>query len=328
MYTNGVIAVKEASLLGGKLIKLSEGTAEESFRAVKESGFGHGAETESVFETERLIAADERDIDAFVREYAPANDVLEYFLTPRDFHNAKAFFKAEKLGVPAADMLAPEGLVAYSVLEEAVKSKDYSALCEELAVAFEEADGLYLDDENKNDVSGADIGRIFDNAAFKRLFKVCGRFGILKKLLKTRVDMINILTFLRSQTPEYAEVFYIPSGKLTLDKLKTLLDEDGEKAAHALDKTDYADFLKLCLAEKRAGLPMTEAERYVDSFELDFLAKKKYELKNSQPFLYYVFRRKAENANVRILISGLLSGQSERELRRRLRGETFAKGVL
>ncbi|MDE7214482.1 MAG: hypothetical protein K2N68_01415, partial [Clostridia bacterium] len=69
-----------------------------------------------------------------------------------------------------------------------------------------------------------------------------------------------------------------------------------------------------------AGLPMTEAEKFLDGFELDFLAKKKYELKNTQPFLYYVFRRKAENANVRILTGGLLAGMDERGIKRRLRG--------
>ncbi len=319
LYTNGVIAVKETALLGAKLFKLSEGTAEEAFRALKEGGFGHGAEAESVFETEKLIAADERDICAFVRQYAPNNAVLEYFLTPYDFHNAKAVFKAEKLGQDSADMLAPEGLLTYAQLEDAVKNNNYSAFCDELKEAFEEAEGLYSNEEGAA-VSGAEIGRIFDSAAYKRLFKTCGKFGVLKKLLTARVDMINILTFLRSQTPEYAEVFYVQGGKLGLETLKTLFDEDGEKAAHALDNTDYADFLKLCLEEKSAGLPMTEAERYSESFELDFLAKNKYELKRSEPFLYYVFRRKAENANVRILTGGLLAGMDERGIKRRLRG--------
>ncbi len=78
--------------------------------------------------------------------------------------------------------------------------------------------------------------------------------------------------------------------------------------------------MKLCLADKNAGRPMTDAERFADGFELDFLAKKKYELKRSQPFLYYVFRRKAENANVRILTGGLLAGIDERGIRKRLRG--------
>ena len=320
LFTNGVIAVKETALLGARLLKLSEGTAEEAFRVLKESGFGHGAEAETVFETEKLLAADERDICAFVREYAPTNADREYFLTPYDFHNAKAVFKAEKLGRSAADMLAPEGLLTYGELEGAVKDKDYSAFCPELKSAFETSEGLYEDEESEKKVSGAEIGRVFDSAMFNRLFKVCGKFGVLKKLLTARADMVNILTFLRAQTPDYAEVFYIQGGKLGVETLKSLFDGDGEKTAHALDKTDYADFLKLCLADKNAGRPMTDAERFADGFELDFLAKKKYELKRSQPFLYYVFRRKAENANVRILTGGLLAGIDERGIRKRLRG--------
>ena len=39
----------------------------------------------------------------------------------------------------------------------------------------------------------------------------------------------------------------------------------------------------------------------------------------NQPFLYYVFRRRAENADVRILFVCLLAGMKDYEIKARLR---------
>ncbi|MDE6274801.1 MAG: V-type ATPase subunit, partial [Clostridiales bacterium] len=83
--------------------------------------------------------------------------------------------------------------------------------------------------------------------------------------------------------------------------------------------TPYYDFVKKCIADRSAGLPLTTAERICESYETEYFTAKKYELKKSQPFLYYVFRRRAENANVRILFVCLLAGMQEGEIKRRLR---------
>ena len=44
----------------------------------------------------------------------------------------------------------------------------------------------------------------------------------------------------------------------------------------------------------------TEAERLCENYEIQYFSAKKYDLIKNQPFLYYVFRRRAENANVGI----------------------------
>ena len=54
-------------------------------------------------------------------------------------------------------------------------------------------------------------------------------------------------------------------------------------------------------------------------FSPSFFSRIKYELKNTQPFLYYVYRRRIENANVRILFVCLLAGLSETDIKKRLR---------
>ena len=309
VYTNGVIAVKERSLLGDKIIRFTEMSAEEVLRALHESGFGSGAESP---EGEALCEAEERSLDAFIREYAPSNTELKYLLSPSDFHNAKALTKAAKLNTNAEKLLAPVGLVAIADISAAISKKDYSNLSGELAEALKKA----FEDE---DLTGAEIGAIFDAAQYKHLQKLCKWRIVLKKLLAGRVDRLNILTAMRADSREFAEKLFIEGGKLGKKQWDIVFSEDKEVRAKALDNTPYKQFYSLCLAAKENGLPFTEAERALESFESEYFAERKYELEGREPFLYYVFRRRAEIQNVRIILVCLNAGLSAQDIKRRLR---------
>jgi V/A-type H+-transporting ATPase subunit C len=318
-FTNGVIAAREKYLLKEKILRFCEMTAEEAFRALLESGFGGGGETAAtVYEYEKLVAAEENALDQFIREYAPSAAERAYLLSPRDFHNAKALLKAAYLKTDAEKMLAPEGEIPLETLKTAVESKDFSivgAKNAELQKACEEAVALF----EKENVSGAEIGWVFERANFEYLQKSCKKNSVLKKLLPRKADMLNILTAFRAGEKEIALNKYLPAGKLKIEQLNLLFDDNVEKVEEAFQRTPYAAFLKKCLDAKKRGLPMTEAERELYSLEFDFLDERKYELKNSQPFLYYVFRRRGENANVRIVFVCKLAGLNEQDIKRRLR---------
>ncbi len=317
-YTDGVIAVKETYLLGDKLYKLCEANAEEAFRTLRESGFGGGAEVSYVYDYEKLVAADDRDICSFIGEYAPTNAEKEYFLAPRDFHNAKAIVKAAYLGCDPAPMFAPDGIYAVELLKSCFENGDFTPLNPCLAEAMQKGLEAVSGEEEKS-VAGAEIGIIFERALYAHLSAVCRKNGFLKKMIAQKADMTNIMTALRSQTPEYAANNYVSGGKLSEGTLLKIFDENPDNAERALDGTEYKEFYRLCFAAKRASLPMTEGERIADSVETLTLQKNRFELKRSQPFLYYVLRRKAQNADVRILIGGLLAGADEKEIQKRLR---------
>ena len=309
IFTNGVIAVKERSLLGDKILRFTEMTAEEVLRALHESGFGSGAEST---EGEAMCEAEERSLDAFIREYAPSNTELGFLLSPRDFHNAKALTKAAKLNTDAEKLLAPEGLVTVADISAAITKKDYSALGGELSEAVRETV------ENEN-LTGAEIGAIFDVALYKHLYALCKKRKVLKKLLAGRVDRLNILTAMRAVDREFAEKLFVGGGTLGKKEFDLIFSEDKDISENALDKTAYKQFYALCLAAKERGLPFTEAERDVESFEVEHFAERKYELEGREPFLYYVFRRRAEIQNVRIILVCLNAGLNAQDIKRRLR---------
>ena len=80
IYTNGVIAAQEKYLLKDRIFKLCEGSAPEAFRVLSESGFGSGAAAESAYDFEKLVTAEERALDDFIREYAPSQAEAVYLL--------------------------------------------------------------------------------------------------------------------------------------------------------------------------------------------------------------------------------------------------------
>ena len=309
IFTNGVIAVKERSLLGDKILRFPEMSAEEVLRALHESGFGSGAES---YDGEAMCEAEERALDAFIREYAPSAVELGFLLSARDFHNAKALVKAAKLESDAEKLLAPEGLVAVSDIAAAVSKKEYSLLEGELSKAVRET-------LENGELTGAETGAIFDIALYRHLYSLCKRRKVLKKLLAGKADRLNILTAMRAADREFAEKLFVEGGTLRKNHFDGIFSEDEEVAARALDGTPYKQFYALCIAAKGKGLPYTDAERALESFEAEHFCERKYELDGREPFLYYVFRRRAEIQNVRIILVCLNAGLSAQDIKRRLR---------
>ncbi|MBQ8658626.1 MAG: V-type ATPase subunit [Clostridia bacterium] len=317
-YTNGVIAARDKFLLKDRISRFAELSAEEAFRALVESGFGGGETAANVYDYEKLVAAEERLLDEFILEYAPSDAERAYFLSPRDFHNLKALLKAAHLNESAEKMLAPDGEIPAKELEKMVKDGDFSPLAQrnpELYGAAKEATALF---ESEN-VSGAEIGAVFEKANARRQYKAAGKNRTLKKLLEKKIDMINLLTAFRAGEESIAKSKYLPCGTLGEKTLSGIFAEDKETAENALKGTAYDGFVKSCFAAKSKGLPLTEAEKLLDSFETEYFFEKRYELKNKEPFLYYIFRRKTEIANIRIVFVCLLAGLKEQDIKRRLR---------
>ncbi len=316
-YTNGVIAVREKYLLKDKLARLCELNAEDSFRALLDSNFGGGAETTTnVYEFEKLIEVEEERVDEFINTYAPSFTEKAYLLVERDFHNAKAFVKSRYLNVDASRMLCSDGLIKKEELRSIIEKGSVAELRQKnsfLASAIEEC--LALEEK----VSGIKIGEIFERATYGYLFELIKHKPMLKKLLTAKADMTNILIAFRCEREEQVKEKWLPFGSLKIAQLTLLLSGDWEKIKGEFTQTPYLEFVKQCVSAKEKGLPQTDAENIRDSYDTAFFEKRKYELQKAEPFLYYVYRRRAENNNVRILYVCLLAGMTDIEIKKRLR---------
>lgn len=296
-FTNGVIAVRERQLLGEKVLRFPEMGAGEVLRALSESGFGGGES-----ETEAIVAHEEGVLDEFIRTYAPSEAEKAFFLAPRDFHNMKALIKAERLGVSADSMLAPEGMRTLEELKQLLEEKKPPV------------------PPIGDDATGTEIGAAVDRAMYAYLFKVCFMRPVLKKFLAFRADMTDILTAFRAESREEAEALFVGGGKLKKKQFDKIFSEDPEIRKHALDRTAYAAFYAACLAAEGKELPFTEAERMKEGYEVRYFFERRFALSGKEPFLYYVFRRRAEIDNVRMILICLKAGVDAREIGKRLIG--------
>ena len=316
-YTEGVIAARDKYLLKDRILRLCEMTAEDAFRSLLEYGFGGGAETAAVIhDYEKLIAYEEAALDAFILEYAPSKAEANYFLSARDFHNAKALIKAKFLGSDTEKMLAPRGLLDIDLLASCVQSGEYDGLSAmpRLRSACIEVEELLAGD---GVVGGKEIGIIFERALYKHLLEGCRFNRVLKRSLLAKMDMTNLLTAYRSRDEEEFLSSFIDGGALNAKEVFAARGEGWKEGkAYRL----YPDFLRLCRTAQERGLPFTMPEKYRDEYDVEKLAENRFELKANEPFVYYVLRRKAENANVRIIFALQLLGASEQEMKRRLRG--------
>ena len=107
---------------------------------------------------------------------------------------------------------------------------------------------------------------------------------------------------------------------LLKQSLEKLFLEDTDKTIYEFALTPWSDFVRLCIEESESGRPLVKAEKLMDGYETEYFYKRRYELQAEQPFLYYISRRKTENANVRIVLACLLAGVAEADIKKRLRG--------
>lgn len=310
-YINGMIAVKEKSLLGDRIFRMCELTSEEAFRLLVESGFGGGEEAEGA-DFEKLLRREEQTLDDFINECSPGAAERAYLMAPRDFHNAKAMMKALLLDVDPAPMLAPEGESTYESLKNAVYGDGDEGVAPEIIQAVSSLKAI----GEERELNGAEVGAAFEKALYAYLARSVKHHADLKDMVAKKADMVNILTALRSADYAEAERAFVPAGKLDFRSLELLFGGDEGAIEERFGKAGYGEFTQLCLAYKGS---FSEAERKLASLETDELKKNAYELKSRQPFLYYVFRRRAEIANVRIILVCLSAGMDERAIKARLR---------
>ncbi len=316
LYIDGIIAVREVDLLGDKILKMCEGSLDDAIRLLRESGFGALDVSLDLAEGfENLILAEERAIDTFILEHAPDDTTLAFLLTPRDYHNAKALVKAKALNSSAEDMLAPQGLIPIDELKASINTGVCpDTMPKQLAKAV--TDALAIVEEGAN---GMRIGALFEKALYAHLKSIVKFQRTLKKLLVEKIDMTNVLCVLRMGDFSLAKDYLIEGGKLKGDELKLLLSEDEKERLTFIESSPYKQFMSIAYTAYEAKLPQTQAERIVALLELTEYHSRQYDLKGTEPFLYYVLRRRMEVCNVRVILVCLSAGMDGDAIKRRLR---------
>lgn len=307
-YVIGIIKSREKYLVGEeKLARLLEADSlSDALKTLKEMGYGGEENFDEDYES--LLAAEEEKAIAFLRENYNG-EAAAYLAAGVDFHNAECAVRAAFSGGNAPYKRG--GSVTGEALYEAAKSATYAQIPTYLATPMQAAATLF----KEGNASGVSVGMIFLSAYYAHLTSVA-KSKWLKNALCYEIDAKNIATVLRSRDMALAEPMLLSGGKISKKQLAVLLSDRAEEQA---DKLGEYKELALMGIEGMKTRSLVAFERAADSFSMKKLKERRYETEGTFPLLLYAFYKKAELANVRIVLVGKRGGVPNEQIKARLK---------
>ncbi len=314
-FINSICASRSQSLLGEqRLIRMAEAESLASaFDVLRESAFG-GEINLSSAEYEKIIEGEENALNAFVKEYAPSDEIEGYCLAPYDFYNAEVMLKCKSLGFAYENYVGPVGVFSLEELYLLVSGEEQAVFPKELINAVKEATFVL-----ENDGGGMAVGVIFTRAKYEYLKRIV-KTGYLRSIIAKEIDGLNLCSAIRANDVELAMEQFISGGKLNKDAVKAIALRD-KNTLQALLSNDcwIKDVALRAIDIANGGKPLVETERELNSLSAKRMIEGRYtESGGTYPFMLYYYRRRNEIACVRTVLTGKANGLLSEEIKRRL----------
>lgn len=321
MYCSARIRAIEARLLGS-----------EGLRAVADSSGLEGALSrlsELGYETVRLEDGTADAEGTIQKIYTDACKLLDGMLPypalthfmryPYDCNNLKACIKCSIRGISPDSMLYDCG--AYSADDaRAAVSGEYSVFPEHMSAAVGEAIEAYA--KNKNPQS---IDLILDRACYADMLSAAyaGGCGLAAELVRTRIDITNIIIFIR--------IARMNMGRTGLSLLSGALLDGGEYGkdfftdaysggesalCELLAFSKYEKFIK-CICEHSDGL--SQVERYADDIYMELAKQAKSVPFGPEVAIGYLIAVEYEVKNLRIILDAKRAGRAVEDIMQKMR---------
>lgn len=314
-FAIGNLRARENRLLkSGDLNQLSAAkSTDELAKMLTDRGIG-ATDTSDV---PQLLREETEKLWEYVTENAPDMSAFEPFLYENDFHNYKAVLKGVVRGREYESLLILPATVEISYIERAVKEKRFDLLPEFMRSSAEEAYSVFT---KTGDSQLADC--IIDGGLMTAQLNKAKKIGnpVILKLITVTVFYNNIKAALRAAKANKSAAF-----------LNTVLTETGvvSKKAMVLAALSGEEKLLELLAgvSELGGGEAAEAyrrspaefEKFADDRVINTAKQCKYITVGIEPIVGYMLARKAEITDLRIIYSGIKTGQPTEKTRERLR---------
>lgn len=280
-----------------------------------------GSDSENVgsaFGFETVIENEETKVFEFLNKNVPDRSLTDIFAIRRDFMNIRALIKADIRRISPDHMLVHGGTLGKNGAKEAFVRRDEKALNGFFLAAVNSAFEAYAQTGDPQR-----IDTVCDRICFECIKNAADSspFGFVSGFFAMRTDIINILSFIRQSLMGKDVSFFartvIPGGKLfaetELVKLYShSLDEFLERVSH----TEYA-----ALTEGFDPLApdLAELEKNADRFVCLKIKELRKTPFGPQVVAGYILAKEYEIKNIRIAMSGVISGQNADQIKERLR---------
>lgn len=268
-----------------------------------------------------FIRREQEALYHLVYDTIPVREVMAYCLYPYDYHNVKVCLKSEFLGIaPSGDYMITTGDIDWKKIVSMVRERSYDAMPVHMKHAVIEAADLF---GRGGDPQEIDI--IVDKACYRDMAEAAQATEeeFLIGIVRLQIDIINLKTFVRlrqmNKPWSFFKKVFVEGGNIGEQFFISSYEEPYAQVADKL--IPYG--LRTPLADGAAALKDQGSfnlfEKLCDNCLMEYVKKAKYESFGIAPVAGYWYAKDAEINNLRMILTGILIGDTPEKIGERLR---------
>lgn len=315
-YAVGNVRAREAALLTRADLEqlLAQPDTAAIAALLRDRGYGNPAAGQETLDA--LLRDRQERLWAYLLDLTPDRAVFDPFLYAGDVHNFKVLLKATLRDRDPEALLLPFGSLPVEPLRDAVRDARFDPLPEWLAPAAQEAYTVFLQTQDAQLADG-----ILDVALSDAQLAAAehSRVRLLQRYFSYTVFYRNVKVALRAARAGKSAAF-LAQTLCFRDPAAEFLQREALRGEEAVLEflTRYAAYDSAAAAEAYLKSP-SELERFVDNRRLELARAEKYAVLGPEPLIGYLLAGLTELKDVRIIASGVSTGQEAGQIRERLR---------
>lgn len=293
---------------------MSAKSADQLAAMLRDRGIGDPASQKEVPE---ILKEDTEKLWSYLKCIAPDMSVFEPFLYENDFHNLKAILKAVVRNTDYSDLLLLPANVDIKYIETAIKEKRFDILPDFMRKSAEEAyEALVSGGDPQLSDCIIDAGCM--TAQYEKAKTI--KNAAVREVLISAVFYNNIKAALRSakarKSSAFLEKTLTENGVVSKSALKNAALGGEEKVLELLDSVTEMNGQTAAECYRRSP---AEFEKFCDNRRIAAGRKCRYVTMGDEPLVGYMLARTAQTKDIRIIYSGIKTGQSSEQISERLR---------
>lgn len=316
-FAIGNLRAKENRLLkNSDLIQLAGASSVEQLSSMlRDKGYTTDSLTADVPELLRVSAS---KLWEYLNEISPDDEIFRPFLLENDFHNLKAALKALVRNQKPDNYFLLPATVDTTVIKNAVLERKFEILPEFMQAAAEHACEILL---SSGDSQLCDA--LLDKACMDTQLCLVNQKDysckLCREIINKTITFKNIKAALRCAKTKKSGAFIDQTLADTAFPSKSAL-----KTAALNGEDEVLELLQSCGSELYSAAQSYKKspscfERFCEDAVMEIAKKAKRVTFGFEPIIGYYMARTAEIKNIRIIYSGIKTGQQEEKITERLR---------
>lgn len=318
LYISARLKVLERNMLGREKLQrmAASRTDEEACKVLSENGWQEVA-AGSADALEAAIAARRQENLDLLYRYAPDRRIIDIFRLKYDYHNIKAFIKAEAQGVELRGLLSEAGTIPAATLTAALREHLEESIPAVMYTAAQEATDLLA---RTRDPQLSDV--LLDRAMMGHMLALAkeARSTFLQGYVRLFIDSANLRVMTRAlltgKGADYLARALCPGGNVEIPA-------GGEAGPELIDDLfgfgPLAQAAQAAVAAKREGASLMLLDKACDNALLEYLKASRFIPFGEAQVITYLLLLENELTSVRIIMAGRAAGYGEEKIMERLR---------